>query len=216
MSNPSTSPYMRLSDPSLWGVIIGNVVSIYLAYAQGWPLSQIMWVYWVQSVIIGIVNVKRMLSLKEFTTEGMRMNNKPVPETAAAKKQVATFFTIHYGVFHAAYFVFLWQEQPLSALSMTEAMLMMLAASAFVGSHSFSYMHNFNADFRQQKPNLGTLMFYPYLRIIPMHLAIIFGSQVEGIGLFVFMGLKTFADAGTHMIEHYLFQKPQTDLRMKD
>ena len=77
-------------------------------------------------------------------------------------------------------------------------------------------MHNFAADFRQQKPNLGTIMMYPYLRIIPMHLAIIFGSMVSGLGLIIFMGLKTFADAGTHMIEHYLFQKPDTALFKKD
>ncbi|MCB9982796.1 MAG: hypothetical protein H6861_03845 [Rhodospirillales bacterium] len=71
-------------------------------------------------------------------------------------------------------------------------------------------------DFRQKKPYLGTLVFYPYLRIIPMHLAIISGGMVEGMGMLIFMGLKTLADAGTHMIGHYLFQKPATDLRMKD
>ena len=129
---------------------------------------------------------------------------------------MATFFALHYGIFHFVYFMFLWQQQPLNVLSLNEAILMMLGLSAFVGSHSFSYMHNLRADFRQKKPNLGTLMFYPYLRIIPMHLAIIFGGAIEGMGLIIFMGLKTLADAGTHMIEHYLFQKPETDLRMKD
>jgi uncharacterized membrane-anchored protein YitT (DUF2179 family) len=124
---------------------------------------------------------------------------------------VAAFFALHYGIFHAAYFMFLWQEHPLSIGKMNEAFLMMLTLSMFVGSHSYSYMHNLNADFRQQKPNLGTIMFYPYLRIIPMHLAIIFGGMVEGIGLMIFMSLKTFADAGTHVVEHYLFQKPKRD-----
>ena len=216
MNEPSESPYMRLSDPSLWGIIFGNLVSMVLAITQDWPLGQIMWIYWSQSVMIGVVNVIRMLSLESFTTKGMTMNDEPVPETEAGKRSVAIFFAIHYGIFHAAYFAFLWQEQPLNALNMTEAMLMLLGLSAFVGSHSFSYMHNLRADFRQKKPNLGTLMFYPYLRIIPRHLAIIFGSGIEAMGMLVFMGLKTFADAGTHMIEHYLFQKPGTDLRMKD
>lgn len=216
MSEPSESPYMRLTDPSLWGVIFGNLVSMVLAMTQGWPLAQIMWIYWGQSVMIGVINVIRMLSLTEFTIKGMTMNDAPVPETEAGKRSVATFFALHYGIFHLAYFVFLWQEQPLNALKMNEALLMMLAFSAFVGSHSFSYMHNLKADFRQKKPNLGTLMFYPYLRIIPMHLAIIFGGAVAGVGMPLFMGLKTLADAGTHMIEHYLFQKPGTDLQMKD
>jgi len=217
MSSSQKNPYMRLSDPSLWGVILGNVVSIYLAMSQGWPLAQIMWIYWGQSVIIGVMNVIRMLSLKNFTTKGMSQNGSPVPETMKAKAGIAGFFAIHYGFFHLGYAFFLWQEQPLDALTMNEALLMMLGLSAFVGSHSFSFMHNFGTDFKQSKPNLGTLMAYPYLRIIPMHLAIIFGSQIESLGLIIFMGLKTFADAGTHMVEHYLFQKPDRDTpRMKD
>lgn len=208
---------MRLNDPSLWGVVLGNVLSMILAITQDWPLAQIMWIYWGQSVIIGVVNVVRMLSLKEFTTEGMKMNDQPVPETEAGKRSVAIFFALHYGLFHLAYLVFLWQEQPLDAMNMHEAFLMLLGISAFVGSHSYSYLHNLNADFRQKRPNLGTLTLYPYLRIIPMHLAILFGGAVAGLGMPVFMGLKTLADAGTHMFEHYLFRKPGADdLRMKD
>ena len=141
-----------------------------------------MWIYWGQSVIIGVMNVLRMLSLKNFSTEGMTQNGRPVSETMSAKAGVAGFFALHYGFFHLVYALFLWQEQPLDALSMHEALLMMLGLSAFVGSHSFSFMHNFAADFRHAKPNLGTLMFYPYLRIIPMHIAIIFGGFLSQIG----------------------------------
>ncbi len=216
MGRLEENSYMRLSDPSLWGVIFGNAVSIYLAVTQDWPLAQIMWIYWGQSVIIGVMNVIRMLSLKDFTTKGMTQNGSPVPETQAAKRGIAMFFALHYGFFHFGYAAFLWAEQPLNALSMNEAFLMMLALSMFVGSHSFSLMHNWKADFRQSKPNLGTLMFYPYLRIIPMHLAIIFGGFLDFLGLIIFMVLKTFADAGTHMVEHYLFQKPGSALHMKE
>lgn len=217
MDGKTESPYMRLNDPSLWGVIAGNIISIYLAIKYDWPLHQIMWVYWAQSVIIGVMNVIRMLSLKEFSTENLRQNGQRVPETQAAKRGIAGFFALHYGMFHFVYAIFLWQEQPLNALSMNEVMLMMLGVSAFVGSHSFSLMHNMQSDFREAKPNLGTLMFYPYLRIIPMHLAIIFGGMIESLGLLIFMGLKTLADAGTHMVEHYLFQKPDhTSSVLKD
>ena len=45
------------------------------------------------------------------------------------------------------------------------------------------------------KPNLGTLMFLPYLRILPMHLTIIFG-MIGGstFSILFFMSLKTAAD----------------------
>lgn len=207
MSDQSFRFSERLSDPSLWGIVLSNLVAIALAYVQNWPLAEIMWVYWGQSVIIGVMNVIRMLRLKEFSTEGLKMNDRPVPETMGAKRQVATFFAFHYGFFHLVYAGFLWGEMPLNTAGFEKMIFMLLCLSMFVGSHSFSLLHNAQADFRHKKPNLGTLMFYPYLRIIPMHLAIIFGSQIEALGLLIFMGLKTFADAGTHMVEHHLFQK---------
>lgn len=208
--------YKPQTDLSLLAVLFGNILSIWMALTHDWSLYQIMWIYWGQSVVIGVMNVIRMLSLKEFSTEGMRMNEKPVPETASAKRQVAGFFAIHYGIFHLAYAIFLWQEMPLNEIAMGTAMLMMACISAFVGSHSFSLMHNMQADFRHKKPNLGTIMFYPYLRIIPMHLTIIFGGMT-GVGMVIFMTLKTLADMGMHMVEHHLFQKQGDEIpRMKD
>lgn len=209
--------YKAQRDLSLLGILFGNIVSIVMAVAYDWPLAQIMWVYWGQSVVIGVMNVIRMLSLKEFSTEGMTMNDQPVPETPAGKRNVAAFFALHYGIFHAVYAGFLWGEMPLAELSMFTVMAMVACVSAFVGSHSFSLMHNMKSDFKQKKPNLGTLMFYPYLRIIPMHLTIVFGGMLSAIGLPIFMGLKTLADLGMHMVEHHLFQKPdKAAIRMED
>jgi len=54
-------------------------------------------------------------------------------------------------------------------------------------------------------PNIGTMMFFPYLRIIPMHLTIIFGSDYakgSSGALILFLVLKTIADLIMHMIEH--------------
>lgn len=51
-------------------------------------------------------------------------------------------------------------------------------------------------------------MFFPYARIIPMHLTIIFGGMFLylGIGsvfvLVLFLGLKAVADLIMHIIEH--------------
>ena len=45
------------------------------------------------------------------------------------------------------------------------------------------------------KPNLGKLMFLPYLRIIPMHLTIIFGIMGDStFSIVFFVALKTVAD----------------------
>lgn len=201
-------PRSALLDLSLLGVVLGNLVAIVLAYFFEWNLGEVMWVYWGQSVTIGVTNVLRMLRLRDFTTRGLRMNDEPVPETQDAKRGVAVFFAIHYGFFHFVYALFLWSELPLNTLVAHDRMLMILCVMAFVLSHGYSLQHNRRADFRQKKPNLGTLMMYPYLRVVPMHLAILLG-EIAGDGrLFLFLGLKAIADAGMHMVEHRLFRGP--------
>ena len=200
-----------LSDISLWVLILGNITSIAMAVHQQWDMMMILWVYWAQSVTIGVVNVIRISNLKDFSTKNLRMNNQAVPETPKAKKQVASFFALHYGLFHLGYLVFLWQEQPLLNLEEKDIFILMMLIFSFIGAHGFSYRHNIDRDFKDQKPNLGTLMFYPYLRIIPMHLAIIFGMfSGTTMGLIIFMALKTLADGGMHIIEHRMFQKKLT------
>ena len=195
-------------DTSLWIIILSNVVSIVMAVVQNWDIGLIMWAYWAQSVIIGAINVYRILSLKEFTTDGMKQNGKPVPETMGAKAGVAGFFAMHYGFFHFIYMIFLIGLFPPTQISTDELMMLLLIIFGFFSAHGFSYRYNLNKDFKHKKPNLGTIMFYPYLRIIPMHLAIIFGSMmVSTASLIFFMLLKTAADAGTHMVEHHLFRK---------
>ena len=96
-----------LRDPSFWMVVAGNAFSIAMAIWQGWDLAEIMWVYWTQSVLIGAINFWRIWTLREFSTEGIRMNDRPVPETPQAKRQIACFFALHYGFFHFVYLVFI-------------------------------------------------------------------------------------------------------------
>lgn len=195
-------------DVSLWVIILGNIASIVVAILQNWNIGQIMWVYWAQSVIIGAINVYRILNLKEFTTDGMKQNGKSVPETSAAKRGVAIFFGFHYGFFHFIYMVFLFGLFPLTDISFDDLVFLLVIILGFFSVHGFSYRYNINYDFKDKKPNLGTIMFYPYMRIIPMHLTIIFGSMmVSSFSLILFMVLKTAADAGMHMVEHHLFRK---------
>jgi hypothetical protein len=195
-------------DLSLYGLLFSNLFSIVVALWQSWNLQEIMWVYWGQSIFIGVINFIRMIRLESFSTKNLKINNQPVPETRAAKIKVALFFLCHYGFFHFVYFFFLWEALPLSALNSNALVFLLLCGFGFLGAHGYSYRYNFNRDFKSSKPNLGTLMFYPYMRIIPMHLTIIIGSSLNGNGpLVLFMIIKTFADLGMHAVEHQIFQK---------
>jgi hypothetical protein len=195
----ATGPGLRfgLSALSLLGA---NVVTIVLAVARGWALSDVMWVYWGQSIIIGFFQFLRMLRLRQFSTDGVKMNDQPVPPTTETKVRMAGFFVVHYAFFHVGYLFALGSE-----LGPPQVPPLMLATclGAFVVNHGFSFVHNFELD-RRRRPNIGTVMLFPYARIIPMHVAIATGAfVVKGtFGLVVFLGLKTAADLVMHGIEH--------------
>ena len=196
-----------LQDPSLWFLVLSNVVAILLATVQHWNLSTIMWVYWSQSVTIGIFNFIRILQLKEFSTSGLLVNGRYVDPTPTSKRFIAFFFLFHYGFFHLIYFVFLAVGFPMSAHGgapkVLELQYILPTVLLFFLNHLYSFFYNKQRE--AGKLNITTLIFYPYARIFPMHLTIIFGSIVGG-ALPLFLVLKTFADAIMHIVEHNIFR----------
>jgi ribosomal protein L37AE/L43A len=193
------------TDRSVWLLLAANVAALVIALVGQWNTTLLMAAYWAQSVIIGGSNVFRILALDRFSTEGLKMNDRPVDPTPATKRQVAGFFALHYGIFHAAYLAFLLAE--------TKAGLLFdgwfwLCTAAFGANHLWSYRYNRALD-REGTPNLGTLMFTPYLRVIPMHLTIVLGGLFvnSGFGLLLFGGLKTLADVAMHLVEHAQLRK---------
>ena len=199
-------PESPLRDPSLHGILLGNLFTLAAAVTQHWPLAPLMWIYWGQSVVIGALNVVRMLSLKEFSTDGFTSGGVQPPPTRATAIQTAAFFALHYGFFHFGYLVFLLAGAGGGRIDARAVPSVVTATIVFALAHSYSLWRNHGRDFRDRKPNLGALMFYPYVRILPMHLTIIFGSMIAHAALPLFVLLKTGADGGMHLIEHALFR----------
>lgn len=192
-------------DGSVWSLVLANLFALGVAFWQGWGAAPLMFLYWGQSVVIGVSNVFRILALERFSTENFTMNNRRVEPTNATKIQVAGFFAVHYGFFHAGYFVF---------LAIADRGVMLFdpwfwgCTAAFGLNHLWSYRYNRDLD-RQGTPNIGTLMFTPYVRIVPMHLTIILGGAFAGgpLALLMFGALKTVADVVMHLVEHAQLQK---------
>jgi hypothetical protein len=182
-------------DRSLWLLLASNAVTILVAVLQNWDLIAVMRVYWFQSVAIGFTNFLRIRRLREFSTEGFTINGLPVEPTQRGKNRTARFFLLHYGGFHLGYFLFLF----LQGSSLTDLMYTLPVALLFVGNHLYSYSRNRPTD--TGRPNIGTLMFYPYARIVPMHLTLVLGFFISSPLLF-FLLLKTLADAIMHVVEH--------------
>jgi len=197
-----------INDPSLWILLFSNLATIFFATKEGWNLSTIMWVYWFQSITIGFFNFIRILQLREFSTEGVEINEQPIQSTQNTKNFIAFFFLFHYGLFHAAYLIFLLTGVAAASdgrgAGHIEWNYILLPALFFFISHFFSYFYNKPRDTKKQ--NISSLMFYPYARVIPMHFTIILGSSIVG-ALPFFLALKTFADCIMHIIEHTIIRK---------
>lgn len=208
-NSPETKPSVwRSDDLSLGFLLFSNIVTIYFAITENWNLPTVMWVYWFQSITIGFFNFIRILQLKEFSTKGFKINGQPAQPTQRTKIFTACFFLFHYGLFHFGYMIFLlmgtFTKAYGNAPNFIELKYILLTALLFFINHLFSYFFNKPRDIKKQ--NIGSLMFYPYARIIPMHLAIILGSTLGG-ALSLFLVLKTFADVIMHIVEHNVLRK---------
>ncbi|PZQ10694.1 MAG: hypothetical protein DI564_15340 [Rhodanobacter denitrificans] len=180
-------------DHEYLGLLVSNLLVLILAIWQDWPVAMLIWPFWLQSVVIGALHVQRMLALRDFSTEGLKANGRPVPETEAGKRSTAWFFAFHYGFFHVGYLVFLSSMAPVPA---GEWRWVLIGGAAFAIGQLFEQRAVLVRDARG-RPNLGFLMFMPYLRVVPMHLAIAAGFSRSGpAALIGFVALKTLADLG--------------------
>ncbi len=201
------------NDRSAWMLFLSNCFVIVLAVVQQWYIGELLWVYWLQNIIIGFFNWRRISNLKEFSTKGFKINGKPALPTKKTKKSTARFFLIHYSIFHLAYLVFLLFVTP--ALEQRFLLHGAIGLAIFLFNHTFSYHYNKERD-AAGCPDIGNMMFFPYLRIIPMHLIIFIGAYFGGdsmITLFFFLMLKTAVDLLMHILGHRLMQSsPKEDI----
>lgn len=191
------------SDLSVWSLIASNLAVMVWAVIEGWSLYQLMWVYWAQSVIIGLFWGIKIFRLEKFSTKGFRINKRAVAPTTETKIKTGIFFLLHYNGFHLLYALFL-----LSEMEARPSRVVLLAVMIFFVNQVFSEWHN-RGRIIKAKPNIGKLMFYPYMRIIPMHFTMIgattlrekFALESEGrIALVLFLLLKTVADVGMYVV----------------
>jgi len=185
-------------------LILAFNVAIFVAYIQdATTASTIILLYFIQSVLIGIQYFIRLLNLGKLDA-----SNK----SAGARASVAMFFLMHYGLFHVGYFVFLY-VMLIDIPGVVEVDLMKWIVPVLFANMVLSTVSDIKRD--NEEPKIaGFVMFQPYLRVIPMHLLIIFGFNSElstfKWAFLLFVVLKTIADVIMHVIVNktYREQRP--------
>lgn len=212
-------------------LIFANIVTIVLAIFGSWDLATVFFIYWAQSVIIGVFSVVSILSADTMAIRGDLQ--RPIDERGGTEKVtpgfarfylciMAGFFTLHYGLFHLGYYFFIVDSSLFGTVNLADPGIW-LVCGLFFANHLYShitYRHAGPKDYRFVNENF----FSPYGRIIPMHLTIIFGSiiilamQILGLTttlpvLVLFLILKTYSDINAHLIKHERETNPDAPVR---
>jgi len=190
-------------DRSLTFLLLTNLAVLACAVLQHWNVTDLLWIGWGQSVMIGYYNVHRIVDLDRFSTDGFLNSIHPLQPNCETQRCTAVGFALHYGLFHLVYGVFLLTtfrvhpDFPLTGV--------LICVLAFWYTHRYSYHYNRGRD--ADVPNIGTLLFFPYLRVIPMNLVILLGGEYMGedmLALALVLIIKTAVDLAMHVIEHVL------------
>lgn len=183
------------SDKEFWLILFFNA-AIFYTYLDGTTsASTLVFLYYLQSVFVGIQYFIRLLALGRMGV---------VSEDGKVTRNYGTafFFLFHYGFFHFVYAIFLVSvlvDLP-GEVDFEVARVFLLA---LIGNTILSTISDIKRD-REEMPLSMAVMFQPYFRIIPMHLLIIFGFNSEARGIewafLLFIGLKTIADTLMHVV----------------
>lgn len=191
-------------------LLAANLVPLYGVLALGWEVFPLVLLFWIENVVIGALNVARMLCLDPRD-----------PASWMAKLFVVPFFCFHYGMFTAIHGVFvfsLFGGQGVSrvrgldllgpAMDAVRAYGLEIAVLALAASHLFSFFWNYLGRGEFRRASLRALMAAPYSRVVVLHLAILGGGfAASALGspvwaLLLLIALKVGFDLRAHLKEH--------------
>lgn len=215
-----------LSNPSSLVLIVVNLLPIGGVLWFDWSVLEILLLYWTESVIIGVINVLRMLAsrpdqvLAGFHGRRGRIppvlteqdkSGSPLPRRGL-KAFLVPFFILHFGMFcyaHLTAVASIFSERGVSR-SLLDVLppfanltFWLVAASIFL-SHFFSFLTNYLGKGEYRRTGLAALMKRPYGRIVVMHITVIVGAAVVSwLGdqlamLIVLVAVKTLIDLKLH------------------
>ena len=167
------------NNPAVIFLLLANLFPIYGIVFWGWGVFYVIFLYWLENVIIGVFNVLRMLLVE--------------PENKinwAIKVFLIPFFTVHYGGFcfgHGIFVILLFGKDVIGevpnttfplivALDILKSTNFVYAVYFLLASHGFSFFYNYLYKKEYQMTSLQKLMIEPYKRIVILHIGIIAGG----------------------------------------
>ena len=194
--------------PATISLLVMNLIPLVGVFWFGWDAAMIVFLYWLENVIIGLLNIPKILSCR--TPSGGRSGRR---ESLGSLMFLSGFFAFHYGMFCYGHYMFLsftYETLPAWA-GITSALFSPLLFWSLLGlalSHFISMLVNFygKGEYKTRSPNKQ--MFMPYSRIVILHVVIIFSGALavamgQGLAMLVLLVLiKIGFDLAAHLVEH--------------
>ncbi|MCB1080002.1 MAG: hypothetical protein KDM64_19435, partial [Verrucomicrobiae bacterium] len=190
-------------------LLIGsNLIPLVGIFAWGWKVFDVVALYWIENVIVGVINLLKMLICSPDPAQVDFRNGEP--ESAgqpslgklaavhhASKLFFMPFFAVHYGIFTAVHgmFVFSMLGRRGGAMSgsLPDGLGRMVgevmggdgkwAVLALLVSHLVSFAQNYLLGGEFRRATVPVLLFAPYGRVVVLHVAILAGAfAIQAMG----------------------------------
>lgn len=182
--------FIQTNHLPLISILIANLIPVFGVLYWGWNLSVLLFLYWLESLAIGAVNLV-LISVSNATVQN--------------RFKTSLFFILHYGLFWVAHglFLFMWLIPEIQTYSGHDAG--QIAASAqtlkwvfygMVASHVIGAISYLLSRPREQRLSPTEQLFAPYGRVFVMHIVILGGAWLSArysniiVVVLLFTGLK--------------------------
>lgn len=187
-------------------LMVMNLIPLVGVFWFGWDAGTIVFLYWLENIVIGLLNIPKM-----FACQGESHSARRAPKKGIIFLSV--FFALHYGGFCLGHYFFL-KSTYRSLPGLGEFIPVLLDPVLFWSllgltlSHIISMIVNFygKREYETRSPNKQ--MFIPYSRIMLLHIVIILSGFValatgEGVAILLLLVLFKIAfDLAAHIVEH--------------
>jgi hypothetical protein len=184
-------------------LLLSNLLPIFGVLFFRWNASEMLFIYWTETIVIGFYNILKMVAAKKPAKETTEING--VVQKAMSKTQTILFFILHFGIFSACMGAVLFQSA-IKNLVFDLALYFSLI-SMFV-SHGVSYVLNYLGKKEYESKSTDDLFWAPYSRIILIIMTVWLSTGIafffdqSVVTLITMVLLKTAADLFSHMFEH--------------
>lgn len=199
----------KLTRPSAIVLLAANSLPLFGVLLFDWSVFDVVFFYWAENVIIGAINVVRILMSGGdiVSPDDPRFRGHKLPRVGGpAKLFLAGFFTVHYGLFcwgHQQFVIGMFGDGR-SVTDVISDPVIGIGLLAITGSHLFSFFKNYVAGGENERTTAATLMKRPYGRIIVLHVTIIVGGFLVMLAdspvllLVALVVIKTIVDLWQH------------------